>query len=321
MMQQLLSSIKLIGWIMNIDENDFRGVDLNLLVAFLVLMRERSVSAAAQKLFLGQPAVSGALARLRQLFDDELLVRTAKGMAPTPRALELEAAIGPAMQHLQGVITSDVSFDPSSAQRLFVIGMPDWVEHWLMPALLKQVRTLAPSVRVAVKESNPFAVGTMLQQDDIELGIGSLPPGPAWQRRQELREMGFRCVYDPDMFPFRGEITLEQYTSAPHLLVSYRGALEGAADEVLAERGLRREVCYSTPRFSSVPDMLGATAMVATVPEVLARRWEAGGGLVSCAVPVALQGFTVAMGWHVRRDNDPGLRWLTGLISALAVQA
>ena len=78
---------------MSIDENDFRGVDLNLLVAFLVLMRERSVSGAAQKLFLGQPAVSGGLARLRQLFDDELLVRTAKGMAPTPRALELEAAI------------------------------------------------------------------------------------------------------------------------------------------------------------------------------------------------------------------------------------
>ncbi|KGF82623.1 hypothetical protein IA69_04885 [Massilia sp. JS1662] len=299
---------------MGISENDFRGVDLNLMVTFLVLMRERSVSAAAQKLFLGQPAVSGALARLRQLFGDELLVRGTRGMEPTPRALELEAAITPAVALLQKAIAVPPAFDPAGAERLFVVGMPDWVEHWLMPGLLARVRRLAPRVRIVLKESNPFAVGDMLDKDEIELGVAALRPGPRWQRRKPLREMGFRCVYDPRQLPFTDDVTLAQYVAVPHLLVSYRGAVEGTADTVLAGLGLRRDVCYTTPRFSAVPGVLGANAIVSTVPEVLADRWAEAGLLASSAVPIAMDRFTVSMAWHARRDDDAALHWLMGVI-------
>lgn len=302
----------------SISENDFRGVDLNLMVTFLVLMRERSVSAAANKLFLGQPAVSGSLARLRQLFGDELLVRSAHGMEPTPRALALAGAIAPAIATLQHAIAVPPAFDPARAERLFVIGMPDWVEHWLMPALLARLRALAPGVRIALKESNPFAVSDMLERDEIELGVARLPPGPRWQRERLLREMGFCCVYDARQLPFRGDLTLAEYTSVPHLLVSYRAAVESPTDAVLATLGLRRDVCYTTPRFSSVPEILAASPVVCTVPDVLARRWAASGQLASSAVPVVLKRFTVSMGWHARRDGDPALQWLMGVIEGVA---
>ncbi|MVW61745.1 LysR family transcriptional regulator [Massilia sp. NEAU-DD11] len=299
---------------MGISENDFRGVDLNLMVTFLVLMRERSVSAAAHKLFLGQPAVSGALARLRQLFGDELLVRGTRGMEPTPRALDLAAAIEPAVALLQKAIAVPPAFDPASSERLFVVGMPDWVEHWLMPGLLTRVRRLAPRVRIVLKESNPFAVGDMLDKDEIELGVAALRTGPRWQHQRPLREMGFRCVYDPRQLPFAGAVTLAQYVAVPHLLVSYRGAVEGTADAVLAGLGLRRDVCYTTPRFSAVPGVLGENAIVSTVPEVLADRWAAAGLLASSALPIAMDRFTVSMAWHARRDDDAALHWLMGVI-------
>ncbi|MFJ1467796.1 LysR family transcriptional regulator [Massilia orientalis] len=284
------------------------------MVTFLVLMRERSVSAAAHKLFLGQPAVSGALARLRQLFGDELLVRGTRGMEPTPRALDLAAAIEPAVALLQKAIAVPPAFDPASSERLFVVGMPDWVEHWLMPSLLTRVRRLAPRVRIVLKESNPFAVGDMLDKDEIELGVAALRTGPRWQHQRPLREMGFRCVYDPRQLPFAGAVTLAQYVAVPHLLVSYRGAVEGTADAVLAGLGLRRDVCYTTPRFSAVPGVLGANAIVSTVPEVLADRWAAAGLLASSALPIAMDRFTVSMAWHARRDDDAALHWLMGVI-------
>jgi len=316
---QALSS-KSIGTMASISENDFRGVDLNLMISFLVLMRERSVSRAAEKLFLGQPAVSGALSRLRQLFGDELLIRTADGMVPTTRALALEAAIGPAVEQLQRTIFSTPVFDPGNAERLFLVGMPDWVELWLMPGLVARLQVLAPRVRVAFKETNPFSASDMLEDDEIELAVVRLPTGPQWQRERMVLEMGFRCVYDPVQITLAGDITLEQYTALPHLLVSYRAAFESATDTALATQGLRRNVCYTTPRFSSVPGVLGASPMISTVPDVLARRWEASGRLRSCPVPVALPGFTISMAWHARRDNDPALQWLMGLIKDIAAE-
>lgn len=305
----------------NISENNFRGVDLNLLVTFLVLMRERSVSRAAAKLFLGQPAVSGALARLRQLFGDELLIRGAEGMLPTTRALALEAAIAPALTQLQHAIFAPPVFDPASAERLFLVGMPDWVEQWLMPGLVARMRTQAPHVRVAFKEANPFSASGMLERDEIELAVARLPAGPQWQRERMVSEMGFRCVYKQGRVPVEGDITLAQYTALPHVLVSYRAAFESATDTALATLGLRRNVCYTTPRFSSVPGVLGDSAMISTVPEALARRWESSGELASCAVPLTLPRFTISMAWHARRDNDPALQWLMALIEDVAAQS
>jgi LysR family transcriptional regulator, mexEF-oprN operon transcriptional activator len=318
MIQYNLISGKSIGKIMNIIERDFRGVDLNLLVTLMVLLRERSVSKAAACLHLGQPAVSGALARLRELFDDELLVRTSGGMQPTSRALELQSALAPAIESIQETVFKTPAFDPQTLSRTVVLGMSDWADIWLLPPLLARLHQEAPQLRIAVVVTDPFRGADMLARGEMDLGVGSFPEGPAWMRRSRLRLMRFRCVYNPALVRVRGAITLQQYTELPHLLVSYRGAFHGPLDDKLSALGLRRNVEYTSDRFSSLPGVLKGIAVIATVPEVLAARWEEDYSLVSCALPLDIDPFPVSLIRHAAREKDPALNWLCDVIKAIA---
>ena len=299
-----------------INERQFRGTDLNLLVAFLVLMRERSVSRAAAKLFIGQPAASAALARLREQFGDELLVRTPAGMVPTPRALELEAALLPVVEQMQATLFAPARFDPASAERTFSIGMPDWVEIWLLPQLFERLRVQAPGVRLAVHASDPFSFVEMLEDGRIDVAVGPQVDGPRWLRTRRLRALAFRCLHARELTD-GAALTLDQYVANPHVLVSYRAVFESAADEILAGQGLRRDVRCITPRFAMLPDLVRGSPVIATVPEVLAERW-AGPGLVDSPVPFALPGFVATAAWHARHAQDPALAWLLGMIEAVA---
>lgn len=298
------------------NERQFRGTDLNLLVTFLVLMRERSVSRAAAKLFIGQPAASAALARLREQFGDELLVRTPAGMVPTPRALELEAALAPAIERMQAALFAPARFDPGSAEQTFTLGMPDWVEIWLLPQLVEQLRTQAPGVRIAVRASDPFSFVGMLDGGQIDLAIGPQVDGPRWMRTRRLRAMAFRCLHRHALTG-GAPLTLEQYVAHPHVLVSYRAVFASAADELLAAQGLRRDVHCTTPRFATLPELVRASPVIATVPDVLAERW-AGRELVDSPVPFALPGFVATAAWHARRAQDPALAWLLQAIESVA---
>jgi LysR family transcriptional regulator, mexEF-oprN operon transcriptional activator len=299
-----------------INERRFRGIDLNLLVTFLVLMRERSVSRAAAKLFIGQPAASAALARLREQFGDELLVRTPAGMVPTPRALELEAALVPVVERMQAALFAPAGFDPASAEQTFTLGMPDWVEIWLLPRLFDGLRVQAPGVRLAVRASDPFSFVEMLESGQIDLAIGPQVDGPRWMQTRRLRAMAFRCLHRHGLAGGK-TLTLDEYVAHPHVLVSYRAVFESAADELLAEQGRRRDVRCVTSRFATLPDLLRASPVIATVPDVLAEHW-AGRDLVDSPVPFALPGFVAAAAWHARRAQDPALAWLLGVIDAVA---
>ncbi|WP_171013621.1 LysR family transcriptional regulator [Chitinivorax sp. B] len=302
---------------MNIIERDFRGVDLNLLVTFLVLMRERSVSRAADKLHLGQPAVSGALARLRELFDDGLLVRTAQGMQPTAKALMLEAAIAPAIGQLQSALFEPVVFDPACDERTFTLGMPDWIDIWLMPLLFARLQATAPHIRIAVKTSGPYQTIDMLEKKEMDAGIAVCTTGPGWMRMRPLKTMGYCCVYDARQLGSASPITLPQYVQHTHLLVSYRGAFHGVVDNELAQRGLSRRVAFSTPHFAALPAILQQSSVLATVPAVLGTLWQNNLGLQVSPVPIPLPSFTVSMSWHATRDSDPALQWLLSQIESI----
>lgn len=325
MIQSAPSSFKSIEKIMVIKEIDFRRVDLNLLVTLLVLLRERSVSRAADKLYLGQPAVSAALARLRELFDDPLLVRTAQGMVPTVKALELEAALKPAVASIQSTLFEPTVFDPAEADRTVVLGMPDWVEIWLMPLLFTRLQRLAPGLRIAVKTSDPMQVHDMLDRDEIALAIvpscatfdSDAPPRYA----QPLRKMGFSCTYDPRQVALASPLTLEQFLAFPHLLVTYRVANEGVVDRILSEQNLTRRLAYTTPHFGVLPNLLRQLPAMVCVPEVLAEHWRRHFDLATSPIPLALPSFTVGMIWHATRDRDPALCWLRAQIEAVAAEA
>jgi Transcriptional regulator len=139
-----------------INENDFSRIDLNLVIVLLVMFEVRSVTLAANRLYLGQPAVSAALKRLREMFNDALFVRTSQGMTPTPRAEQLVQQFAPLMQDLHRVIFTPQAFNPLQDSHTFRIGMSDWLEQWLMPDLLVELARSAPNIDINVVAADPW---------------------------------------------------------------------------------------------------------------------------------------------------------------------
>jgi LysR family transcriptional activator of mexEF-oprN operon len=299
---------------MTISENDFRKLDLNLLVAFQVLMREKSVSRAAARLFLGQPAMSGVLARLREVLQDEILVRTGRGMEPTTKALALSAQLAPALESIRITLFEQPAFDPATQSRTFHLGMRDWVETWLMPELMARVQRAAPRVRIAVRASDAQSGARMLQNEEMDLGVSMFPDGPPWQRREQLAAMGYRCVYDGHRLGIRSPLTLEQYLAHPHLVTPTQSDFRGPVDDELVGRSRRRTVIYTTSRLGALPLILRRAAVIATVPEQSAQQWAEVFGLTSSPVPVRIAPFAISMIWHAKREGDAGLQWLRGVV-------
>lgn len=302
---------------MTISERDFRAIDLNLLVVFHVLVRERSVSRAAERLFLGQPAVSGALSRLRKIFNDELLVRTGRSMEPTTKALSLYAQLGPALEVVRGTLVGQADFNPAMQERIFRIGMRDWVESWLMPGLLEILLKVAPGVRIAVLASDASHGTRMLDSDDMDVGVSVFPSGPSWQRTEHLATMRYRCVYDGSRLGLPSPLSLENYLMHPHLVTPPQAEFHGLVDDELVGKKKRRTVLYTTTRLGALPFILKKTAVIATVPEQAAQCWSDAFGLMSSPVPVPIAPFALSMIWHAKRDSDPGLQWLLSIIRSL----
>lgn len=316
MIQYAKPSCKSNEMIGTIKENDLRSVDLNLLVTLLVLLRERSVSKAAECLHLGQPAVSGALGRLRELFQDELLIRSPGGMRPTPRALELQSKLLPVLAEMQSVVLQKPLFDAATSERRFTIGVMDWVNAWLLPGLLSRLALQAPQARLAVLATDRFRVADMLQREEVDLAIGPFAAGPSWQRAQVLATVPYACVARPDVFGASPKLTLKRFAALPHVMVTYRGATRGIVDDALALHGLQRRVVCTVPGFASVPPVLREMPAIATVPKVLADAWSDEYGLAALEPPIRLPANEVAIVTHQSRSNDLAVQWLGGLIKS-----
>jgi DNA-binding transcriptional LysR family regulator len=299
---------------MTIGKDDFRKLDLNLLVAFQVLVREKSVSRAAERLFLGQPATSGALARLREVLQDEILVRTGRGMEPTTKALTLYAQLTPALESIRATLFEQPAFDPTTQSRTFHLGMRDWVETWLMPGLLARLQQVAPRVRIAVRASDARRGPGMLQNEEMDLGVSVFPGGPPWQHREQLATMGYRCVYDGKRLGIGSPLTLAEYLAHPHLVTPTQTDFRGAVDEELVGHSKRRTVIYATSRFAALPLILRRADVIATVPEQSAQQWAELFGLASSPVPVRITPLAISMIWHAKREGDAGLQWLRGIV-------
>jgi DNA-binding transcriptional LysR family regulator len=298
----------------NINENDFRKVDLNLLLVFSALLKERSVTLAAKRLFLGQPAISAALSRLRLLFNDPLFVRTAKGMEPTARALQLAGQLGPALASIHGTIFGAQGFDPASAERTFRLGMPDSVEVALAPSFINRIQHEAPNIRVVIRLAGRDEGLPLIDSGEMDLGISRFPEVSSWHRREDLYEEGYTCLFDGARLGIRSPISLKNYLAHPHLLMSFTGDFEGVVDEALKRIKQRRRVVLSTTRFSTIPYILKETGAIATLPSSMAKRCAEVFSLNLSRPPIELETFTISMLWHARFDQDPAHLWLRGLM-------
>lgn len=307
------------GLILRIDHPNLSRLDLNLLVAFDALLAERNVTRAAARIRIGQPSMSHALGRLRKLLKDELFVRVPDGVRPTPRALALADPIREALGVIQATLLQGQRFDPSEAERTFVIGMPDSIEVFLLPRLMAHLAASAPKIRVQLCSINRFDVIEQLDRDQLHLGVaGLLTEGAIHHKRRRLYVTNYLCLYDPARLRLTPPISLEDFLAVRHVLGSPRGDPRGVVDDALAPMDLRRTIAVTTPHFAAVPFALKAAPLIATVPERPARIFARQFGLTTSPVPLRLPDSDVSMLWHASYGPDPAHRWLRDTVGRLA---
>jgi LysR family transcriptional activator of mexEF-oprN operon len=294
------------------NRNDLRRLDMNLLVIFEALMFEKNLTRVAEKMFLGQPAVSAALARLRDLFDDPLLVRNGRTLEPTQRAIAILRELQPAMDTISGAVSRAKDFDPASNRDVFRIGLSDDAEFGLFPPLLKQLQKDAPNVVIVVRRVNFLLMSQMLGSGEISVGVSFTTELPANAKRKKLRDLSCKILRGDDR---PGALTLDDYCERPHALVSFSGDLGGNIDNDLARVGRSRRVILAVPQFSGLRSLLPGTEMLATVPDYAACALVDGCNLRADDPPFPIVPSELSMVWNGVNDNDPAERWLRSRIA------
>jgi LysR family transcriptional activator of mexEF-oprN operon len=293
------------------NRNDLRRLDLNLLIVFETLMHERSVTRAAEKLFLGQPAISAALSRLRSLFDDPLFVRTGRSMEPTARAQEIFALLSPALDSISTAVSRAADFDPATSTAVFRVGLSDDVEFALLPALLRRLRAEAPGVVLVVRRANYLLMPNLLASGEISVGVSYTEELPANAKRKTLRRSKAKLLR-ADSVP--GALSVDDYCARPHALVSFAGDLNGFIDDQLLQMGRSRKVVLAVPQFNGLGTLLAGTDLLSVVPDYTAAALAAAGGLRAEDLPFETRSFEMSMACRGAQDNDPAERWLRSRI-------
>lgn len=291
---------------------DIRTLDLNLLKTLDALLDERSVTRAADRLGLTQPAVSGMLARLRKSFDDPLFVRTQRGMVPTLRAEELAARVKQVLGEIEGLL-KPVEFDPSTADFTLSLAATDYALRAIVTPFLAALRQRAKKLRVAVRPIENDRMLSQFERGDLDIALTTPETTPADLHARRLFDEQYVCALREDHPSIaKGRLSLDRFCAIDHALVSYAGdSFSGVTDDALAKLRRRRRVVLSIASFLVLPDILRASDLVAVVPQRLVRGEV---GLALVAPPLDIPGFTKVAAWHERTHRDAGHRWVRRLL-------
>ena len=289
------------------------SINLNLLVGFAALLDERSVTRAAKRMGVTQPAMSNTLAQLRLLFDDPLFRRSARGLEPTPRALELAEPVRQGLRLLQGALVAP-HFDPARAERTFVLAASDYVEFVLLPPLLQALAREAPGVRIEVRPWGLHSVPDALARAEADLMLGFYDRVPPRHHDTALFSEDYACIVRRGHPKIKDRLTLSDYLALEHVLVSQLGDSPGSVDRALAARGKRRRVAARVSHFLMVPWLVARTDLIAAVSRRVAQAYAAPLKLRIFEPPLSLPRAGIGQVWHEQLDGDPGHRWLRTLI-------
>jgi DNA-binding transcriptional LysR family regulator len=293
-----------------------RDADLNLLRVFDSVLHERSVTAAAARLGLTQPAVSNALARLRAQFGDPLFVRTAGGMDATPFARELAEPVRQALALLESALAHGPGFDPATSTRAFRFYMSDVGQVEFLPPLVERTQRAAPGVRLEAVGLEVDDIAAALAAGALDLAVGFLPGLGAPVLREALFRDPYACLMRADHPAAEGSLTRKKFLEAAHAVVSYRGG-HRVIEEALERAGVAPRIALRVPHFTVMPMVLERSDLLLTLPTRVARVYERRGNLVSRPVPIPIPSAEVAVHWHERFEADSGNRWLRALIVEL----
>src|SRR5262245_2604892 len=290
-----------------------RKIDLNLLLAFSVLMQERNVSRAAERLLLGQPGLSAALKRLRDTLGDELFVRVGRSLQPTPRALSLAPAIEDALSGIERALRPVDAFDPADWRGELRIATCDNLESSFFGPLLARLRREAQHAKlISVAFDGPNAA-RLLDEGAYDFSISVHDEPASWHVRAPLFEQTALCIYDGRHLAYPAPLSLKHFAAAPHVTVSTDGSSTTHVDAALAGLGYRRQVVGMVPRFSALPMTLQALPAIATVPEYVARCIAQQHDLTISKLPFALPPDVVTMLYRRVDQADSRSVWLRRL--------
>lgn len=298
------------------------SVDLALLRAFEALMRECHVTRAAERLDISQSSMSAALARLREIFKDELLIRTGTGLAPTEAARHLLPRVQEALAALDRVTEPAGPFDAARAELTFRLIVIDYIDLLVMPSVLQRLRREAPGVRIQFLQTNPRHFGEMLACGELDLALTYFPNPPDFLKGRDLFSDRFVTLCAAGHPALRQQPDLRQFCALPHVTIEPDSAqiYNVQIDSALAPHGLRRRVQMIKPSFLALPFVLESSDMVACVPARLARRMKRMAAVDMFDIPLDLPRFDVRMLWHSRTQNSPAHAWFRELVLECARQ-
>ncbi|SFM97731.1 DNA-binding transcriptional regulator, LysR family [Izhakiella capsodis] len=296
-------------------KNDIRTLDLNLLKALDALLDEGSVTRAAKRLSLTQPAVSGMLFRLRDYFEDPLFIRTNHGMVPTKRANELSTPIKQILTDI-AILLKPRIFDPMTVEMTYTIVATDYALKAIVVPMMAELKLRAPYIKIAVRPVESERVYQQLSRGEVDLALLTPQTTPEELHGKALYEEDYICVarhHHP--LSMVSEMTLEQFCKQEHILVSSEGNFTGVTDEALAKLSLTRRVGMSVNSFQVIPDILRVTDMIAVVPH---RMVLTNNDLIILSLPLEVPGFTKSMAWHDRTHRDPSHQWIRALCAEVS---
>lgn len=306
----------------------FLTLDLNLLRVFDAVMTEQNLTRAADRLAMTQPAVSNALKRLRDSLNDELLIRTAHGVKPTPRAEQLWPAVRRALAELEEAVAPRV-FDAASATATFRMAMSDATAALWLPALVQVMVDEAPGMNVRMVPLTTRDPRAILLRGDIDLAIGFFPgvvaqlsSGPESPiRHEELYSGKYLCVMRKDHPLAKGELDLDTYCAADHLLVSFSGRARGLADEALAQLDRARRIRLTVNQFFTAGRIVTNSDLLTVLPRHLIAATGMTDSVITKELPFAMPPVHVDMLWHERDARNPAHKWLRTQMVAITGQA
>ncbi len=297
--------------------HNIRAVDLNLLGVFDAIYKERNITRAAKRLGMSQPAVSGALTRLRQLTDDQLFVKTSQGMDPTSCADELSEPIAEALDTILSALNQHVEFDYANTTHNFCLAMSDYSEFVMLPSLMRWLRKNAPNISISTVPVVEETLLADLESGAVDLAIGYIPSLETGCYRQRLVFEELVSVVRKDHREIGDKLTVAEFETIPHVTFTPRLG-EKHIERVLEIQSVIRKVALRLPNYLSIVGVVTETDFIGVLPLRIVERLNNLMPLRIVESPVQYPGVSVDQHWHTKKHKNPGNSWLRHLLKELA---
>jgi DNA-binding transcriptional LysR family regulator len=300
-------------------QSDIRSLDISMIRTFDALMRERSVSRAAARLFLSQPAVSASLARLRKIFNDPLFIRTGHGVSPTPKAQRLAPKIEKALFEFSSLFDEEQDFSPSESSRIFRIAGSDHPSNWVLPALGRILAASGSAIRIVWEPVGSLSLQDSLSRGELDMALIARMKPPVDLQHLVLYEDNYVYALRRDHPGASEQVSLDSFCEIPQIFLGYgTSTLDDRIDDILAATGRKRKVQMVVSSFAQIIHQLEHSDYAAVMGQRVALTHA--DKLVTQALPFALPNYSSFLCWDKKSVHDPGIQWLKNQILAIAGQ-